>query len=374
MTTDGVGAPRVLMLSPPATAPGPLPKIVPEIQSALCDRGFVVDCLAWGGRGKGEASVARVLGRTTDALAARHFLSEHPGTSLIVHTSHDWRTIPRDLLLLEQCKGRAQCVVLVLHGSALERVTTHPRSLFSRLTKTTFAMADAVAVLSAEESVAWSGLLPTTHVAVVRNPMAVPVVPPPQGALSSDRLRVLFVGRLIPAKGCADLLSAFDIVRQSVDCELRIVGDGPERASLARSVHDFGLDGNVQMMGNLVGAALEEEYASAAVLVLPTYHKEGLPTVVLEAMVRGVPVVTTRLRGSADYFADSRDVLFVPPRDPEAIAAALLRLLGDANLRRQLADAAKVTMTQFEPSVMVSDYERLLRAALRSADSRRNKP
>lgn len=372
MTTEGFGAPRVLMLSSPTVASGPLPKIVPELQSALRDRGFTVDWLAWGGRGEGETPVARVVTRFRDALAARRFLSEHPATSLLVHTAHDWRTVPRDLLLLTLCRSRAQCAALVLHGSAPARVSAHPRSVFSRLSRATLSMADAIAVLSTEESQAWSNLLPASHVVVVRNPVAAPPVPPIRQQSRCDRPRVLFVGRLIPAKGCADLVAGFRIVRGSIDCELRIVGDGPERASLAQSVHDFELDGSVQMTGNLAGAALEEEYAAAAALVLPSYD-EGLPTVVLEAMVRGVAVVTTRLRGTADYFTDSRDVLFVPPRNPEAIAAALERLLNDDGLRSQLAESARETVAQFDRSSVVSDYESVLSDALSIAQSRRQR-
>jgi glycosyltransferase involved in cell wall biosynthesis len=184
---------------------------------------------------------------------------------------------------------------------------------------------------------------------------------------------VLFIGRLISDKGCADLVAGFRVVRRSVDCELRIVGDGPERASLAQTVHALGLDEHVQMTGNLPGVALEEEYAAATVLVLPTFYDEGFPTVVLEAMARGVPVVTTRLRGCADYFTDDRDVLFVPPRDPEAIAAALMRLLGDAHLRRELADTARETVKQFDRGSVASDYEHVLESALRTAESRRKK-
>jgi glycosyltransferase involved in cell wall biosynthesis len=370
---DCTTVPRVLMLSSPTTAAGPLPKIVPEILSALRDRGFVVEWLAWGGAGAGETRAAKALARVGDALAARRFLSRHPATSLVVHTSHDWRTVPRDLLLLALCRSRAQCAVLVLHGSAPGRVSAHPRSLFSKLTRVVLSMADAVAVLSTEECSAWSELLPLSHIVVVRNPVPGPPTPSVKKQTHSAKPRVLYVGRLVPAKGCADLVGGFGLLRRSVDCELRIVGDGPERPSLERTVHDMGLDECVRMTGNLAGEELEDEYAAATVLVLPSYD-EGLPTVVLEAMVRSVPVVTTRLRGTADYFTDSHDLLFVPPHDPEALSAALERLLGDAALRRRLVESARKTVAQFDRSSVVSDYESLFRSAVRVAESRRKKP
>lgn len=373
MTTDGVGAPRVLMLSSPAEASGPLPKIVPEILSGLRDRGFAVEWLAWGGGGEGDTGAGRILARLGDAVAARRFLSQHPATSLVVHTAHDWRTVTRDLVLLTLCRGRARCVALVLHGSLPARVAAHPRSPFSMLTKVTLSTADAVAVLSSEESSAWSRLLPASHVVVVRNPVAAPASPATYRRSGSVRPRILFVGRLIAAKGCADLLAGFRIVRRSTDCELRIVGEGPERESLAQAVHDTGLDDSVHMTGNLTGGALEEEYAAAAALVLPSYS-EGLPTVVLEAMVRGVPVITTRTGASSDYFTDSDDVLFVPAGDPEAIAAALGRLLGDARLRNRLTEAARVTVARFDRTAVASDYEGLLKTALQAAESRRKRP
>ena len=367
--TGGAETLRVLMLSPPASAGGPLPKIVPELQSALRRRAAAVDWLPWGSRGSPETAAVRLLSRLGDAMSARRFLLAHPATVLLVHTTHDWRAVPRDLLLLSLCRKHAACSVLVLHGSAPGGVAASPTSLFSRLARAVFKMSDAVGVLSSEEALAWRRLTPGSHFDVVRNPLPPPPGHSPEQSSKPSRPRVLFVGRLIPTKGCSDLIAAFRVVRCRFDCELRIVGDGPQRAALAQAVAAAGLCQDVFMTGTLVGPALEDEYAAATVLALPSCN-EGLPTVVLEAMVRGLPVVTTRIRGSADYFTDSHDVLFVEPGAPEELAAALERLLGDAGLRRQLAEAASLTVRQFDSDSVVSDYERVIRDALRVAEER----
>lgn len=364
---EGTGTPRILMLSSPGS--GPMPKIVPELESALRRRDTAVDWLPWGSRGSRETTGVRLLSRLGDAISARRFLLSHPGTVLLVHTAHDGRAVPRDLLLLGLCRNHAACSVLVLHGSSPGRVASSPTSLFSRLTRTVFKMSDVVAVMSSEEALEWRRLAPGSHVEVVRNCLPPPPVGRSGQSSRPSRPRILFVGRLIPTKGCYDLLAAFRLVKRRFDCELRIVGDGPQRAGLAQAVDEAGLAADVSIMGTLIGSALEDEYAAATVLALPTSW-EGLPTVVLEAMARGLPVVTTRIRGSADYFTDLEDVLFVHPGAPEELAAALERLLGDAGLRRRLAEAAKVTVRQFGSDSVACDYERVIRDALRVAEER----
>ena len=75
-------------------------------------------------------------------------------------------------------------------------------------------------------------------------------------------------------------------------------------------------------------------------LALPSWT-EGLPLVVLEAMAHGKPVVATPVGGTPELVTDGETGLLVPPRDPQALAAALQRLLEDAELSRRLGEAGR---------------------------------
>jgi glycosyltransferase involved in cell wall biosynthesis len=133
---------------------------------------------------------------------------------------------------------------------------------------------------------------------------------------------VLFVGRLSPEKGILDLVQAAD------GMELVVAGDGPlrDRVPGARGLvpHDE--------LGPL--------YERAAVVAVPS-HREGFGVACLEAMAYGRPVAASAVGGLLDLVVDGETGLLVPPRDVPALRAALERLLGDAELRRRLGEAAR---------------------------------
>jgi glycosyltransferase involved in cell wall biosynthesis len=96
-------------------------------------------------------------------------------------------------------------------------------------------------------------------------------------------------------------------------------------------------------------------YRSADVFVLPSYS-EGLPTVLLEAMSYGLPIVTTRIRGAADHLAEGENALFVSVRSAEALAGALERLLDDTALRAKMRENNLLKAQDFMPAKVVQAY------------------
>ena len=107
-----------------------------------------------------------------------------------------------------------------------------------------------------------------------------------------------------------------------------VAGSGPEEASLRAKVESAGLSGSFTLLGSRsdVGALL----AAADAFCLPSRH-EGLPISLLEAMQAGLACVATRVGGVPGMIADGVEGLLVEPDDPEELAAALGRVLGDAD-------------------------------------------
>jgi glycosyltransferase involved in cell wall biosynthesis len=154
-----------------------------------------------------------------------------------------------------------------------------------------------------------------------------PVVPPP------DTPAVLFVGVLERYKGVDVLAEAWPrVVERVPDATLRVVGDGP----LAETVERLGARWNRRLDSEEVAQALDE----ASLLVLPS-RSEGLPRIVIEAFCRGRTVVGAAAGGIPDIVEDGVSGLIVPPEDPEALAHALARCLGDPALLEQLGAAAR---------------------------------
>jgi glycosyltransferase involved in cell wall biosynthesis len=148
---------------------------------------------------------------------------------------------------------------------------------------------------------------------------------------------VLAVGRLSAEKGHADLLEAVARVSDP-PFQLVIVGDGPERCALDEQIARLRLEQRVVVPGQRLD--LRPFYAAATLLALPS-HSEGSPNVVLEAMAAGVPVAATNVGGVPEIIENERTGLLVPARNPDAMAAAIRRLLLAPEARCALAAAAR---------------------------------
>jgi glycosyltransferase involved in cell wall biosynthesis len=135
-----------------------------------------------------------------------------------------------------------------------------------------------------------------------------------------------------------------------------IAGEGPEAAPLRERTRDLGLDEDVEFTGYLDPDSLAMAYARSDIFVFPTAFAEGFPTVLSEAMAAGLPIVTTAVRGAADHLRDGLNAIFVPTRDPRAIAAAVERLLTDHALREAMSYANREKVKDFAPSKVVEAY------------------
>jgi glycosyltransferase involved in cell wall biosynthesis len=148
-------------------------------------------------------------------------------------------------------------------------------------------------------------------------------------------LRVLSVGRLVPDKNLASLIDAFADAGLSEDqARLQIVGSGPLEAALRQRAAHRGVP--VQFEGHLDFATLPGRYAEADIFALvSTYEPFGVA--VREAAAAGLPLVCSRRAGAAgDVAVDGRNAFLVDPERVDEITAALVRLVSDEPLRRQM--------------------------------------
>jgi len=157
----------------------------------------------------------------------------------------------------------------------------------------------------------------------------------------------LSVGNLIATKGHAELLRAFAEVMSSVpDCELEIIGEGPERASLARLSAELGIANRVRFRGKQPREAVAQGVAHCAVFALPSSY-EGLGCVYLEAMSAAKPTIACEGQGIGEIIRHGTNGLLVPPRAQPELSAALRMLLQNQEFRRRMGDAARATVLQF---------------------------
>ncbi|WP_035845633.1 glycosyltransferase family 4 protein [Kitasatospora azatica] len=158
----------------------------------------------------------------------------------------------------------------------------------------------------------------------------------PGPAPLTDLEQLLFVGRLEPVKGVRVLLDAFrETVRNHPGTRLTIVGDGTARTALEAAAADLVAEGSVAFTGWLTPEQVRERLRSAAVVVLPSLWPENFPTVALEALQLGRPLVASAVGGLPELVGPDNGAL-VPPGDPDALAAALGALVGRSELLARL--------------------------------------
>lgn len=156
---------------------------------------------------------------------------------------------------------------------------------------------------------------------------------------AAGALSIVCVGRLVPAKGQAVLVGALKELRgRNVAAELTFVGDGPDRERLQRLVARLGLDGHVSFAGAVGHDVVAGFYAEADVFCLPSFA-EGVPIVLMEAMARGLPVVSTRIAGIPELVEDGVSGLLCPAGREDLLADALQRLAAAPELRAALGVA-----------------------------------
>ncbi len=147
---------------------------------------------------------------------------------------------------------------------------------------------------------------------------------------------ITMIGRITPLKGHPYFLKAMaQVVRKMPNVRIQIIGDAPVKKKAYKEellllTKRLGLSSHVEFLGNR--RDVPELLAHSDCLVLSTITQEAFGRVILEAQAAGVPVVATKVGGVVEIIEDNKTGLLVLPKDPDAMARAVLRLLGDRNL------------------------------------------
>lgn len=184
----------------------------------------------------------------------------------------------------------------------------------------------------------------------------------PHASRTDTAFRIIFVGRIIWAKGIQDLITAVAALRiHGLRLELTIVGIGPYEKELRTLVREKNLDGIVHFLGERRSEEIPAILAAHDVFVNPSYS-EGLPTVVLEAAAAGIPIIATDVGGTAEILTQEKTGILIPPKDSEKLRKALARLATDPLGRVAMgAEARAAVLHRFTWDHIADEYEAVLR-------------
>lgn len=189
-------------------------------------------------------------------------------------------------------------------------------------------------------------------------------------------VRVLFLSRLVAAKGVYQLLEAFrELSLSHSNCRLIMAGDGPEGQGARAWCLRHGLQERVRFPGYVKGNEKAQLLADSDIFVLPTSHGEGCPIALLEAMAAQLPVIVTAKGGIPDIVCPDVNGIVLESPASEAIRAALERLVNDSELRSVMGGKNKIdAWHRYEAAIVTarveSHYRDVARDDLRTSDLR----
>jgi phosphatidylinositol alpha-mannosyltransferase len=178
--------------------------------------------------------------------------------------------------------------------------------------------------------------------------------------------RILWVNRLDAQKGFPIALAAFSKVLAKIpDTVLVVVGEGKDREALGLLTGSA--RARVDMRGAVPNAQVPSFHAASEVFVSPAVGQESFGIALVEAMAAGRPVVATDIPGYREVVTDGVEGLLVAPRDPEALAAGLVRVLTEPGLAARLGEAGRERARTFDWPLVVDRLEELYGRALERA-------
>lgn len=234
-------------------------------------------------------------------------------------------------------------VLTHLHGSEFEKFHSSSGAMGRRLIALLLELSDCVLVLSDSWAQVVRRIAPKAHVRVLRNYVRVPAPAAPRK--EGEAVVVLFLGQIGHRKGVYDLIEAARLLKQrGVAFQLLLGGNG-ELDKAAALIRAADVGDRVELLGWVAGDDKRRALEQADIYVLPSYN-EGLPMSLLEAMARGVPVVSTVVGGIPELIEDGVTGRLVMPGDVERLAQALQGLIEDPEARRTAGARARDTVTE----------------------------
>jgi N-acetyl-alpha-D-glucosaminyl L-malate synthase BshA len=290
------------------------------------------------------------------ALASRMAeVAERYGLDLL----HVHYAIPHSVsaLLARDMLSRRLPFVTTLHGTDVTLVGVEPS--YFPITKYAIEKSDGVTAISdflLRETREVFGLArPIARIHNFVNCDLYRPGPPREGA----RPRLLHISNFRPVKRVEDCIRVLAHVRERLDCELWMAGDGPQRSAAERLAHELGVAAATRFLGKQ--DHIEKLIPQTDVLLMPS-EREAFGLAALEAMACGVPAVAARSGGVAELITDGHDGFLAPVGDTRRMAEHVLALVSDRGLYRRISSAARDTaVDRFATGRIIPQYEALYR-------------
>jgi glycosyltransferase involved in cell wall biosynthesis len=336
------GVPTVLLLGPARSAVSGVATHLNQLFESELPQRFRLVQFQVGSEGRTPGPLSTALRLATSPFAFAASLRRVRPRIVHINTSLEPKSYWRDVVYLAVAKLARCKVVYQVHGGALPGDFFAGNRGLTALLRRVLCWPDVVVLLARSEMAAYADFAPRARLVRIANAVAPEAATVrPEGGAEHRPLRIAYVGRLAADKGVLETVEAVRILRdRGIDIQLTIAGSGSLESEIIEAIAANRLADRTALVGAVFGAAKQQLWQQADVLAFPTYHREGLPYALLEAMASGAVPVVSPIGAIPDVVQDEVNGLLVPARDAPALANALERLARDRPLLRRLALAA----------------------------------
>jgi len=362
---------RVALFGPSLTAVSGFSTHVNMLMASDLARKFDLIHFQVGSEGRHETGLKKFIRLVFSPFQLVFFILRHRPVVVHINTSLNQKAYWRDLVYLLLVKLMGRRTVYQIHGGVCQIHTgASPRDFFpssilmTRLLKQAMLFSDAVTVLSSGELAAYRAFDARINVHLVPNAIDPAGINDQPRVFNRDQpLRLVYIGRLVRTKGLFEIIDALVLLKnQGRRFHFTVAGGGADDIELRSATTKAGLDDHVEFLGSVFGEPKNRLWLESDIFVFPTYHYEGLPYAILEAMAAGCVPVTTPVAAIPDVIEDGLHGLLIPSQDPQRLASAIIQL--DDN-REQLVTMAgscrKHILNQYTVARLASDFEKIYR-------------
>jgi glycosyltransferase involved in cell wall biosynthesis len=336
-------APTVLLCGPDRSAVSGVATHLNQLfDSSLADA-YRMHQFQVGSEGRQESRFRKAVRYATSPIAFLSMLMRLKPEIVHLNTSFEFNAYWRDLAYLLTARALGRRIVYQVHGGELPARFLGESSFGRGFLRFTLRAADVIVVLAEIELDAYRRFHAGRKLEMIPNAIDLDEygdVSPKQFA--RDELVLGYIGRLADDKGIRESILAVSALRKqdAPRTTLRIAGSGPYEAELRRLVKAESLSDQVQFLGPVFGDEKRRFWKDIDVFLFPTFHREGLPYTILEALASGTPTITTRVGGIPDVIKDGIHGLVLDEHTPAAVAEAVRALTDDRELPRRMSSAA----------------------------------
>jgi glycosyltransferase involved in cell wall biosynthesis len=359
---------KIVLTGPAMIAVSGVTTHLNQLFSSALSKRFTLLHFQVGREGHQENGLQRIIRFAISPLAFILFLSWHRPAIVHLNTSIEIKSYWRDTVFLLIAIMLRCRVVYQVHGGALPKDFFSYSRILTDLLHWVLKQPDVIVLLAQVELDAYRDFVPRQLLEVVPNAInASTLVAAPLSTKPDGALQLIYLGRLAQNKGIFEILIALDtLIKEGRNLRLTIGGSGPDEGRLKAQVLALGLNDRVVFVGPVFGADKDQIWCDGHVFLFPTYHREGLPYALLEAMAAGAVPITTRVGAIPDVMQDGIHGLLVEAKSATALAYAIGKLDDDRVLLTQMAEAARARILEHYTVVrLADDFTRIYNALAR---------